>query len=225
MAAAHVGLTTENSNDASGTTMTVTRTVTAGNALIVQVAWANNVTCSVNHGDGTYTSARKQDVGTTDHLEVFYFLNSTGGAKTITATFSAGATFRRMNGHEVSGLAASGVLDQTNGATGNGTALSAGNITTTQNDEYLYAGFSHFVTATFTEGTGWTPAGTPGPDGFNEYRIPTATGTFTGNCTASATADWIAIVASFKAEVAAGFDEGEWSPRGTELEPVVSVWG
>lgn len=213
MPAAHVGLTTENTNDAGGTTMTVTRTLTAGNAVIVAVAWATTgVTCTVDHGEGAYTSARKQAFGTTDFVEVFYFLSVAGGATTITATFSASATFRRMNGHEVSGLAASGVLDQVNSATGTGTALSAGNITTTQADEYLFAGFSHFTSATFTAGTGWTAGGTPGVDGFNEYRIPTATGTFTGNCTASASADWIAVVASFKADVGAAANKQKLAP-------------
>jgi hypothetical protein len=201
MAATHIGLTTIGTNDASGTTIPCTRTASAGNALIVEVAWANNVTCTVSDNAGnTYASARKHSIGTTDHLEVFHALNITGGSPiTITATFSAGATYRRIQGHEVSGLMTSGALDQVNSANGSSATLASGTITTTQNDEYLFAAFSAFDQGTYTPGGGWIAGGSPGGDGFNEYRIPTATGTFNGNASMTVSTAWLAVVASFKA--------------------------
>jgi hypothetical protein len=130
-------------NDASSTTITFSYSnVTAGDTLVGCTAWANGagITASVADSvNGAWTSMRKQTLASgTDHLEVFYFLNSAAGSPTVTVTYSSAATFRRVAGLAVAGIKTTSAEDGENSGSGNSTDPASGAFSTAATNSFIF---------------------------------------------------------------------------------------
>lgn len=202
----------ENTGDTASNSIAATwgGNTATGNLSVLGVAWTGsgiNVSSVTDSQGNTYQSARAKTAASSgiDYYQIWYAENITGGTTpTVTVNFSGSATFRRIGMHEVSGLATSGSLDQTNAGTAtSGTTVNPGNVTTTVADEYLFAGGTCFNNETFTQGTNWNARTTPATDTFTQDRIVSSTGTYATSFTDSLSAEWVAQAATFKAPDAA----------------------
>lgn len=207
------------STETAGTSMqvTVSNTVSNGNTLIVRVLTdysASAPTVSDSKGN-TYTRDRTApNSGNTIRAAIYSAPVTTSlvPGDTITIT-SASVTDRAAAVDEFSGLAASSILDQSNGTSGNsttpGTTIS---ITTTQDDELIigFAAIEGPLEDTFTEDTlgqfsSLTRVGTTdGDDDTNitingGYKSVGTTGTYQYQPTLDPARKWILFLASYKA--------------------------
>jgi hypothetical protein len=148
--------------------VTLTSTVTSGNALAGFVTWGNDIpgdlTSVTDDKGNTYTIAQNVNSGGAgESLASFYCLNITNAPKTITANFASSEAWMSMSVHEVSGLTA---LDQSVGQAqyGPGTtanAVTSSSVTTASGGEYIIAATTDFNTSVraapeFAAGTGFT---------------------------------------------------------------------
>ena len=207
MAIAVVNTTSGNSNTGATTLPATAASHTTGNLLVVCCVWSGNVNANVptDTALNTYVSTgQKANNGTTDHSEIFYAKNITGNASNIvTANFAASATFRRVMVYQISGCDTSAPF--TVGEGGTAVALAAAAVTTTSwttatADEILFGGAgTSGAAATITPGTGYTNTlAKIGTDSHMEFRIVSATGTYTAGYTSGSNQDWWLSGASFK---------------------------
>ena len=218
MAAAFVQ-SKSNSGDAGGTTIAVTTTsnVTGGNLLVVGINWSTgNIEDISSLADGlgnTYNPIANnhvRDATAGQWTSVYYAKNITGGACTITATFAASRSFRRIVVHEVSGLDTTAPLDQSTGqnqvSPGTGTdAVTSGSVTTTTNGQYIFAtSMDDSGSNNYNAGTGFTgrelSIGASAPMA-SEDQVQGSAGAIAGTFTVSGngTHRHINTVATFKA--------------------------
>jgi len=169
----------------SGTALTVTfdSNVAAGNLIAVLVGWASDsITAACSDGlSNSYTDVRNPTtvvVGTC-RAAMFYAKNITGGACTITITFS-GSAFATVVVHEISGADTSSPLDQSALAAPGyiGTdadAVTTGNVTTTTAGQYVFGAVYCVNGTAAATGTGFTDGtGTTGVE--SEYLIQVSAG-------------------------------------------------
>lgn len=163
------GQVNDNSNDASATTIAVSfpSNVTAGSLLVCGVVCDNAASASVStvvgSSSGSWTNAINAERVGDQILSCWYKENAAGGADTITATYNASHTFRRMIIAEYSGAATSSALDKTSSnlqepASTSTDAATSGSQTTTTNNQ-LIVGFIHVLAGgsiTITAGTNFT---------------------------------------------------------------------
>lgn len=199
-------------NSSSSTTVASPATAhTSGSLLVVVVNWetaATNLSSMADTAGNTYSNLTKR-TSTNMGSQIWYCANITGNASNIvTATFSSATTGHSIMVHEFSGAAVSSVFDQENGTSGTGSSLSAGNVTTTQADEVLVAGFVRWNSGgVWTEGSSYTMGANTSAintgymPSMMEYRIVSATGTYDGNATNTGGGEYLAVVASFKAQL------------------------
>jgi hypothetical protein len=167
----------------SGTSQTVTVTDSRGNA---------------------YTEAVGQTQTNDGHQShLFYAKNITGGADTVTATFSGTNNHPWLAIYEYSGLSTTVPLDRTSTAQGSGTAVSSGSTSVTSTaSELVFAGVglpaSYSGTATAGGGFVLGQRNTSTSPGATESALVTATGSYAGTFTLSSSANWSALVATFK---------------------------
>lgn len=202
-------------NGFSGTDVAATfdANVTAGNLICGYVMWGwsgaqptlDSVTDSLGN---TYTLLHNPTNATPGALKfaaaMFYAKNISGGADTVTATFSGSVSPRRIVIHEVSGadttapLDVSAMLAQSDPGTGTD-AVTSGSVTTTASGDYIFG-----ATADVSQGT--TPVAGTGftsREGANvmrsEDQIQASAGsiaaTFTGS---NSIADYISGIMTFK---------------------------
>jgi len=170
----------------------------AGNAIVVGAACSNTTISSVTDTQSnTYTQA----VANGDSA-IFYAQNIAGGADTVTVHFAASCNFSWLDPHEYAGLATTSMLDQETSATGTGTALNSGSVTTTQANELVF-GYAFVQNALSQGGTGFTvrqPApGVTTSNVMSEDEIVSATGTYAATFTQGTSGSWKALIATFKA--------------------------
>jgi hypothetical protein len=167
----------------STSTQTVALTDTAGNAYVEAVAQAQIA-------DGS-------------QVHLFYAKSIPGVANTITATFSSTNNHPWLAIYEYKGLSTTSPLDQTAHAQGSSTAPNSGPTATTASaSELVFAamGLPASYTGTQTIGSGYSllQNDTSTSPASNESILATSTGSFAGTFALSATANWSAIVATFK---------------------------
>jgi glucose/arabinose dehydrogenase/PKD repeat protein len=115
---------------------------TAGNVIVVYVAWSNTGAVAVSDTRGnSYASAVSRTTwGTSRSSQIFYARNISGGSNTVTATFATPITsFGDIYIHEYSGLDKTNPLDVATSATGTANAMSSGPLTTTNANDLLFA--------------------------------------------------------------------------------------
>jgi hypothetical protein len=186
-----------------GTTSTIalTSNTTTGNTLIVVALPSAAVTISsiaISAGSATFTKSVSLANGTLP-AEIWCASNITGGTTpTITITWS-GSTGSASDCvvYEFSGGAATTTLDGTATGSGTGTAIATSSITTTNPGTLLIGGVNCGGTTTAGEAA-WT-AKAPTTDGdLSQYRITTATGSYSSTGTQTPSAAWTAVLAAFK---------------------------
>jgi hypothetical protein len=202
---------------------------------IIVVAWAgftgndpSPFVFSDNQGN-TYAVAVTSPLTSSNNVRSaigYAKIATSSGSFTVTVDPNTTTQFITAQAWEVSGLAASTPLDQTNTAAGTSTSPTSGSVTTTQADEILVAAFSDLGTGN----SAITAPGAPWVDQFEEengalfvrgsgqYQIVAATGTYSATWT-SAGAEWTGCIASFKAEATGAFsltaDSGSYAVTGT----------
>src|SRR4029077_12201339 len=167
----------------STTSQTVTLSDTANNVYVEAVAQTQNT-------DGS-------------QIHLFYAMNISGVANTVTATFSSTNNHPWLAIYEYKGLSTTTPLDQTAHAQGNNTAPNSGPTpTTTSANELVFAatGLPSSYKGGQTVGTGYTllqnDANTSPAS--NESMLVTSTGSYTGTFKGGGMANWSAIVATLK---------------------------
>lgn len=197
---------------------TVTRTLTApanvGDLVIIGGGYGSGSTVTVTVTDtrsNTWTTNRHDDLttGATPHSFIASSVLTTAlqVGDVLTATFSAGVSRPMIFGYDNAGQIAGSVVDVAGGATGTGTAVSSGNITTTTDYPYLFSAVYFDQAATLTAGTGFTVQDTQTSTSktlATETMNGPQAGTFVGaTATLSSSVDWATSVVAFK-KVAGG---------------------
>ena len=117
---------------------------TAGNLIVVYVAWNNTGSvCPLRHAGATPIRAVAPATawGSTNswRSQVFYAKNIAGGANTVTATFGTAITsFGRLFIHEYSGLDRTNPLDASAASIGTTSAMNSGSATTTNANDLIF---------------------------------------------------------------------------------------
>lgn len=210
-----------NSRNDSGTYTTVpvpfTGAQTAGNLNVVIVGYGGNATvASISDSRGnTYAQA----VGPTSviapaHQYIYYAKNivaAAAGANTITINFSSTIDWPSIRIAEYSGMDTVSPLDVAGGATGTGTEMSSGAVTTTLANDLLVGGnFSGTYTA--SAGAGFTQRIYTFGGEILEDRIVSSTGSYAATGTLDSSIWWIMQVAAFKAAAAGGDTQAPSAP-------------
>lgn len=193
--------------DIQNTSVSSTFTVTAGNTLVVGVAWVNaddTITVDDTRGN-TFTGLTKEYSSTLlKGSQIFYAKNITGGSDTITAHTPAGGSvlnFPAIGIWQFSGLSASAPLDKqsiTNSDAAPVTVAVCPSVTTTSANEALVCVITVFGN-TVTPQTGWTEDG----EGANlgeefQHRIVSSTGTYHGEGTLGGSDNFTMAFGTFK---------------------------
>lgn len=131
---------------------------------------------------------------------IFYAVNVAGGANTVTAAFSDTNNHPWLAVYEYSGVSA---LDATASAQGWGASPASGPTATTSSPtELVFAatGLPASYTGTVTAGAGFTfeQQNTATSRAANEQESVTTAGSFTGAFQLSTSANWTAVVATFR---------------------------
>jgi hypothetical protein len=179
---------------------------TAGNLILAFVRMSTTsqtVTLSDSAGN-TYVQAVAQ-LQTSDgsQIHLFYAKNILGAPNTVTATFSSTNNHPWLAIYEEKGLNTTNPLDQTAHAQGGNTSPNSGATpTTTSANELVFAGtgLPSSYTGTQTAGSGYTllQNDTATSPAANESMLVISTGSYAATFTLSTSANWSAIVATFK---------------------------
>lgn len=178
---------------------------TAGNFLVAVIGWNNSgrsFTSVVDTAGNTWTGVGTLVSSSTALTRIFFVANckASAGTNTVTMNIGGGAN-TAITIAEYSGVATSSPLNVTNQLTGttSNPKLTTG-ITTTVAGDLIISALEWVGTSALTAGTGFTRESsvlhTTNVQGM-EDQITTATGTFTGDWTATA-AQWALQVAAFK---------------------------
>jgi hypothetical protein len=172
--------------------------VTAGDTLIVTGTASrprSTITISDSAGD-TFVpvigpvSDPNQDVT----AYIWIVTNAKGGPDTATLTPN-GADALEIHVSEWAGISQVSPVDQTASATGNGSQISSGAKTTTQNGE-LILGYA-FANGNSTAGAGFTGLSLINGD-LDEYQIQAVAGSTAATFTQQPSGNWLALMATFK---------------------------
>lgn len=190
-------------------TATFAASVVAGNAIMVFVKRSNSVagtapddiTVSDDKGN-TYTRVNTVQVTDEHRTEIWRCANvATGGTVQMSMTV-AGTNFAHLGmGAMEYTFSGGAVNDQNTTATGTGTSVSSGNITTTVAAELLFGGVGDtFNGSPYTPTSSFSELGDSGgsqPRMQFQDRIVSSTGTYASTETASNSVTWSANIASF----------------------------
>ena len=144
-------------NQASGTTIDITRTVPAGALLVGYLKWegADGATVSIARSDTTepWTAVGSvKDGGTanTTHGQFFYLLSATGGSATYRMTLSGARTYRNFYLWVIEFSEGEAVYASHSQATGQSNSVSSGDFSATGSDIVAFGGYSEYSADTRT---------------------------------------------------------------------------
>jgi hypothetical protein len=195
-------------DDAAGTSIaqTLGTPTGAGNLIVAAVSWgaATTLTCSDTQGNAYTTLPVLFDGVNNQALGICYAANINGGNVTVTATFGASTSYRRIIVHEYSGIATANPLDGTAGNIADGTT--APNNVTTTSITTTAPGSLVFAAVMDDAGVNDIQAGANftlrfavnGSDLATEDRVLTAAGPVSGTWTFSVAHRYLASIAAFK---------------------------
>ena len=175
---------------------------TAGNLIVVYVAWNNTGPVALSDSRGnTYTSVAPATAwGSTNswRSQLFYAKNISGGTNTVTATFGMAITsFGKLLIHEYSGLDRNNPLDASATSIGTTNAMNSGSATTTNGDDLIF-GAGSSSGGVNAAGTGFTSR-LNGNGSRTEDRNVTSVGSYNATATQNG-ARWVMHMAAFKGE-------------------------
>lgn len=173
---------------------------TAGNLIVVYVIWGNTNTVSLSDSRAnTYTSAAPRTTwGSNWNSQVFYARNVAAGTNTVTATFATAInSFAVIYLHEYSGLDKANPVDTQRSATGTGSAVNSGPMTTTNATDLLFAPVAS-ENAVTAGGSGYTTRSTAFGNRTMDRNVTTA-GSYSATATQNGTG-WVVQLVAFKAD-------------------------
>jgi len=203
----------ENSVNATATTITVTCSTAAGNALVAIVGQSDDqtATAAVSNSSAQAFTEISCGIATSGALNfegrMFYLPNS-AASTSVTATWSGSRINRTIILFELSGMATSSMLDSciNIGSAGAVTSLTSGSLTTTNaNDVLIYgmvtnsAGLAPTAGSTYTIPTNGSTS-TLGGRSFQQYKVVAATqaGVTTSMSFTGGPASAVGLFAGFK---------------------------
>lgn len=181
---------------------------TQGNLIIafVRMSTTSQTVSVMDSAGNTYVDAVMQgQTADGSQIHIFYAKNIQGGSNSVTATFSTANNHPFLAIYEVSGLNATSPLDQVAGAQGSSSTASSGlTPNTTAATELVFAGLGLPSSSSLSAaaGSGFnllqqdTTAGTS--RAANEDQVVNAIGQYAGIFALGGSANWSAVVATFK---------------------------
>jgi hypothetical protein len=175
---------------------------TAGNLIVVYLAWSNTNSVSLTDTRGNvYTSVGSRTTwgaSSNSSSQVFYAKNIAGGSNTVRATFATAiSSWADMYIHEYSGIDKVDPLDVSAVNTGTAAAMNSGSATTTNADDLIFGGGASASTVN-QAGTGFTSRSTRFGNRTEDKNV-TAKGPY--NATASQNGNaWVMQMVAFKAD-------------------------
>lgn len=187
---------------------TVTATVSGIGAGDLLVAWVKSETAStlssISDGTSSFTMATEKTHSNNDlHGRFGFLLSGNSGATTITATFSANATFRRMIVCQFTHTSAAQFDTEATG-TGTSTTPATASLTTCSGAGLVVVGYSEYSSANAStlQVAGNTATGMPTTQ--PSYKtwtwryVTSGTITGTGNCSLDVSREWVCNAVTFK---------------------------
>jgi hypothetical protein len=178
---------------------------TAGNLNVVVVTW-NDTTAQVQAVTDTTGNSYQRAIGPTTRSSsasqsIYYAINRTsvtGGANTVTVTFTAAAATPELRVAEYAGIDPLQPLDVTIGASANNASSSSGSVTT-RNANDLLIGANWASSVTSGAGSGYTSRVITTAGDILEDRVVTAAGSYAATAPVSPSGPWIMQMAAFRA--------------------------
>jgi glucose/arabinose dehydrogenase/chitodextrinase len=175
---------------------------TAGNLIVVYLAWTNTNSVSVTDTRGNvYTSVGSRTtwgVNSNRSSQVFYAKNIAGGSNTVRATFpTAISSWADMYIHEYSGIDKADPLDVSAVNKGTTAAMSSGSATTTNANDLIF-GAGASGSNVNQVGTGFTSRSTSFGNRTEDKNV-TATGSYNATANQNGNA-WVMHMVAFKAD-------------------------
>lgn len=192
--------------DISATTIAAAATShTAGNLLVVGIAWSGSaitVSSIANTAGDTFVqvSGALNTSNANERTDLWYVSSAIGNASdTVTVTFSAGATLRRVIVAQYSGTDTSTPLDvAATGYTAAGTSVTTANLVTTVANEVIVAFEASGSATTPTAGASFTLRNGANTRYQLEDRIVASTSTYTASMTGTVNTTMVMSAATFK---------------------------
>ena len=176
----------------------------AGDLIVVVVGW-NDTTATIGTVTDSSGNSYQLAVGPTvvngiGSQAIYYaagIVAAAAGANTVKVSFNGSAAYPDVRIAEYGGIAVSGVVDGSGGASGTSSSSSSPTITTTNAND-LIIGANYVLSNTQGAGSGFTRRVITNPDSdILEDRIVTATGSYSATAPVHP-AGWIMQVAAFK---------------------------
>jgi len=220
-AAAAINYVQGNDNVADpGTSRSVTFTgaQSAGNLNVIIVSWFNATTTVTSIADtqgNAYTLAVGPTLAPGQGTQSLYYAKNivaaNAGANTVTVVLSSSAPLVDVRIAEYGGVDTSSPLDGVSGATGTGTTLNSGSVSTTSATDLLVAGDNMETQTTAADATFTQRLLTDWYD-ILEDRIVTSLGSYSAGATQSDAGWWIMQLAAFKAATTNGDSQAPTTP-------------
>src|SRR6266849_2067206 len=189
----------------SSVSVTYAAAQVAGDTNVVAIGWSDStssVTSVTDTKSNGYTAVMVPTRQTGVHSQVIYVAKNVAvaaaGANIVTVTFGAAVAYPDVRILSYRGLDTASPVEAAVGATGTGTALNSGSVTTTNANDLLF-GASYVSTRGTAAGAGFTSRVITSPDGdIAEDKIVAAAGTY--NATATMTSgNWVMQLVALKA--------------------------
>jgi chitodextrinase len=199
-------------------TVTYAAAQTAGNLNVIAIGWLDSThqIQSVTDTKGNvYAVAASPVVISGSRSQAIYYAKNiavaAAGANTVTVTFNGSTAGPDIRIAEYSGLNTASPLDVSVGASGNGTTLSSGSVTTTSANDLL-VGANNVAHTTTSPGSNFTQRLQTDNQNILEDRIVSATGSYSAGATQSPSGDWIMQMVAFKAASGGGDTQAPTAP-------------
>jgi hypothetical protein len=197
---------------------------TAGNLIVVFLAWTNTSSVSVTDLQGNeYKKVGDQPTtwGSNRSSQVFYASNIAGGSNTVQAKFTTAIKspgWADMYIHEYSGIDKANPVDVSNIGTGMSAAMSSGSATTTNANDLIFGAGASSGKVTQT-GTDFTSRSTAFGNR-TEDRNVTAVGPYEATATQDSNSNaWVMHVVAFKVDPSAPDTSAPSAPTGLTQTP------
>ncbi len=202
-----------NTNFADATATTIAQSFSSnaqgGDTIIVAVSWnsaaTTTMTCSDNNGNIYATAITTNDATGVRAQAICYASAVQAGPTTVTATFGASSTFRRIAIHEYRGILGTSPLDGTKGAAAANTIasdnVSSTSMTTTTAGDLIFGAVTESGTATavtITAGTNFTQRTLTNAELATQDRTQTAAGAISSTQTFNKVSRYVAQEVAFK---------------------------
>jgi len=197
--------------------ITLNNTTTIGNTVIAMCDSYNlNNPVASDSGSNSYTTDKDINNGPAENTIASAHIGTT--STTNTCTSGGSSPYWAPIIAEYSGVLASSPLDTTSSATGSGTAITCGTLTTTNANDLLIVTVQLVGGATFSSpSSGFTIESQATQPGYTASMmmdsVVSSTGSYSPSVTSNTSSSWVCIAAAYKAAAA--------PPASTNMMPMV----